>query len=133
MACDRSRFRAEGLGKARAKAEADGVAVDFKHADATRLTTEGVGTGFDLIVDNGCLHGMSDDDRDRYAREVTAVTASDARLLLVEFTPGASFAVPGITHDDVQRRFSPAWTLMSAGDEDYAKHLRHYVLQRRHP
>lgn len=123
-------FVPKAVEKARAKAEDVGVRVDFRHADATRLTTEGVGTGFDLIVDNGCLHGMSDDDRDRYTREITAVAAAGARLLLVEFTPGGSFAVPGIAHDEIKRRFASGWTLVSTGDESWAKNLRHYLLQR---
>ena len=117
--------------KARNKADAAGLTVDFRHADATRLSSEGVGTGFGLIVDNGCLHGMSDDDRDAYVREVTAVSAPDARLLLVEFTPGGSFAVPGIGQDEVERRFAPGWTLVSTGDESWAKNLRHHLFQRR--
>ncbi len=123
-------FVPQAVGKARAKAEAAGVSVDFRRADATRLTAEGVGTGFDLIVDNGCLHGMSDDDRTDYAREVTAVAAPEARLLLVEFTPGGSFAVPGIAQEEIERRFTPAWSLAASGTESWAKSLRHYVLQR---
>lgn len=122
-------FVAQAVEKARAKVQAKGVSVDLKQADATRLSSEGVGTGFNLIVDNGCLHGMSDDDRASYVREVTAVAAPDARLLLVEFTPGGSFAVPGISQEEIERRFAPAWTLVSSGDEQWAKNLRHYLLQ----
>ena len=66
-------FVAQAVEKARAKVQAKGVSVDLKQADATRLSSEGVGTGFNLIVDNGCLHGMSDDDRASYVREVTVV------------------------------------------------------------
>ncbi len=130
-------FVAKAVQKARAKAAAAKVTVDFRQADATRLSSEGIGTGFTLIVDNGCLHGMSDDDRNSYVREATAVAAPDARLLLVEFTPGGSFAVPGIDRAEIERRFAPAWTLLSTGDEPMAANrdsdaLRHYLLQRRH-
>jgi hypothetical protein len=45
---------------ARAKAAAAGISANF-------------GKDFKFIVDNGCLHGMSDDDRDHYVHEVTAV------------------------------------------------------------
>ena len=121
-------FVPKAVEKARNKADAAGLTVDFRHADATRLSSEGVGTGFGLIVDNGCLHGMSDDDRDAYVREVTAVSAPDARLLLVEFTPGGSFAVPGIGQDEVERRFAPGWTMVSTNDDIWAKNLRHYPL-----
>jgi ubiquinone/menaquinone biosynthesis C-methylase UbiE len=128
-------FVAKALDKARAKAVAAKVDVTFKRADATQLSSEGVGTNFDLIVDNGCLHGMSDQDRDAYVREVTAVAAPDARLLIVAFPPG-SFPVRGITQSDIEQRFTAHWELRSAGDEpglsinDRFK-ARHYLFARR--
>ncbi|EHI11928.1 class I SAM-dependent methyltransferase [Mycolicibacterium thermoresistibile] len=109
------------LHKARAKAEAQGVDVHFLQADVTRLrqdvSPDVVGAGFDLIIDNGCLHGMSAEDRDAYVREVTAVAAPDARLHIVAFTPGGLFGVPGITPEEVEQRFSADWTLLSSGVE----------------
>src|SRR5258707_2759472 len=57
-------FVAKAVDKARAKAAANKATVNFAQADVTRLSSEGVGTDFALIVDNGCLHGMSDEDRD---------------------------------------------------------------------
>lgn len=122
--------------RARAKMSAAGVDVTVRRADATRLRSEGVGTGFDLIVDNGCLHGMSDGDRDAYVREVTAVAGPAAHLLLVEFVPGASFGVPGIAPADVERRFSAHWMLVSSGDEPAMDHngknpARFYLFTRR--
>jgi SAM-dependent methyltransferase len=123
-------FVPKAIDKARAKARAAGVTVDFRVGDATELSSEGVGSGFHVIVDNGCLHGMSDDDRDAYVREATAVAAPDARLLLVEFMPGAMLGVPGITPDEIEQRFAPAWTLMSSGDESWGKKMRHYLFQR---
>jgi SAM-dependent methyltransferase len=109
-------FVPKALDTARAKATAKQAAVDFVHADVTRLGSEGVGTGFTLIVDNGCLHGMSDEDRDAYVREVTKVAAPDARLLIVAFPPG-SFPVRGIAPADVEQRFSQGWQQLSAGRE----------------
>jgi SAM-dependent methyltransferase len=129
-------FVPKAVGKARAKGGAAGVTVDFRQGDATRLTGEGVGSGFGLIVDQGCFHGMSDSDRDKYVAEVTAVAAPDARLLLVEFTPGGSIGVPGVDQAEIERRFAAGWRLLSTGDEPFAANrfrnaLRHYVLQRR--
>jgi SAM-dependent methyltransferase len=115
-------FVARAIGKARAKAEANKVAVNFVRADVTRLSSEGIGSTFGLIVDNGCLHGMSPDDRDAYVREVTAVAAPDARLLLVEFVPGGTYGVPGIDPDEVKRRFAADWTLLSSGSESALDH-----------
>lgn len=128
-------FVSKAVAKARAKADAAGTTVDFRQGDATRLSTEGVGTGFGLIVDQGCLHSMSTGDRDKYAGEVTAVAAPDARLMLVEFTPGGSIGVPGIDQAEIELRFAEAWALVSAGDQPYpasrrSNALRYYVLHR---
>jgi SAM-dependent methyltransferase len=128
-------FVARAVAKARAKAEASDVAVNFAQADVTRLSSEGIGSNFGLIVDNGCLHGMSPEDRDAYVREVTAVAAPDARLLLVEFVTGGSSGVPGIDPDDVKRRFAAGWTLLSSGnepamDQNGKNPARHYLFQR---
>jgi SAM-dependent methyltransferase len=115
-------FVAKAVDRARAKAAANKVAANFARADVTRLSAEGIGSDFDLIVDNGCLHGMSAEDRDAYVREVTAVAARDARLLLVEFITGGSYGVPGIDPDEVKRRFAADWTLLSSGDEPALDH-----------
>jgi len=59
-------FVAKAVEKARAKAAADNVAVTFDQADVTRLRTEGIGSNFSLIIDSGCLHGMSAEDPARH-------------------------------------------------------------------
>jgi SAM-dependent methyltransferase len=128
-------FVAKAVEKARAKADANKLAVNFARADVTRLSSEGVGTNFGLIVDNGCLHGMSPEDRNAYVREVTAVAAPGARLLLVEFVTGGSYGVPGIDPDEVKTRFAADWALLSSGDEPALDHngknpARHYLFQR---
>jgi SAM-dependent methyltransferase len=129
-------FVEKAVAKARRKAAAANVNVDFVQADATRLSSEGVGTDFALIVDNGCLHGMSAEDRDAYVREVTAVAAPNARLLIVAFITGGSYGVPGIDPAEVEQRFSRNWILLSSGDEPGMDHngknpVRHYLFQRR--
>lgn len=132
-------FVAKPLDKARAKAAAAGVAVTFRQADVTRLTSGSssvpLGTGFDLIVDSGCLHGMSPDDRDAYVREVTAVASPGGRLHIVAFLPGASWGVPGIAEDEIRARFAADWSLVSSGSEAAMDHngkdpARYYLFQR---
>lgn len=128
-------FVAKAVDRARAKAAANKVAVNFGRADVTRLSSEGVGSNFGLIVDNGCLHGMSPEDRDAYVREVTAVAAPDARLLLIEFVTGRSYGVAGIDPDEVKQRFAADWMLLSSGDEPALDHngknpARHYLFAR---
>ncbi len=89
-------FVPAALEKARAKARVDNVDVNFVHADVRHLRQAGITGPLQLIVDNGCLHNMNDDDRDSYVREVSAVAAPDARLLIVAFIPGGRFGVRGI-------------------------------------
>jgi SAM-dependent methyltransferase len=128
-------FVPKALDKARAKAGAADVSVNFVPADVTHLSQAGIGAGFQLIVDNGCLHNMSDGDREAYVREVSAVAAPDARLLIVAFVPGGRLFVPGIDRAEINRRFDPAWTLVSAGQEQELDRektpTRYYLFQRR--
>ncbi len=110
-------FTPKALEKARAKAHAADVTVNFVHADVTNLTRAELGAGFGLIVDNGCLHNMSDADRDAYVREVSAVAAPEARLFVVAFVPGGRMGVRGVAPAEMERRFARGWTLLSSGDE----------------
>lgn len=121
------------LKKARAKAGA--MPVRFVKADVTQLSSSGIGAGFDLVVDSGCLHGMSPEDRDAYVREVGAVARPGTKLLIVAFIPGSSMGVPGIGFDEVQRRFNDGWALISSGDEPAMDHngknaARFYLFER---
>lgn len=105
------------LEKARAKARAADVSVDFVRADVTQLSQSGIGSAFQLIVDNGCIHNMSDADREAYVREVSALAAPGARLYIVAFPPKGRFGVPGIDHAEIERRFASGWELLSTGEE----------------
>jgi 2-polyprenyl-3-methyl-5-hydroxy-6-metoxy-1,4-benzoquinol methylase len=113
-------FVAKPLDKARAKARAAGAAVHFVQADVTHLSQAGVGGNFQLILDNGCLHGMSDGDRDLYVREITAAAAPGGRLLIVGAKPGGPVRFLGLDQAEVERRFTPAWTLLSTTEERLA-------------
>ena len=129
-------FVPKPLERARAKADAAGVTVNFVQADVTQLSQTGIGANFGLIVDNGCLHNMSDDDRGAYVREISAVAAPDARLLIVAFVPGGRIGVRGVSRDEMEGRFAPNWTLLSAGAErelDRAEKTPawYYLFQRR--
>ena len=124
----------QALEKARAKANAAGAVIKFARADVTRLSSAGLGDNFGLIVDNGCLHNMSDPDRDAYVREVSSMAAPGARLLIVAFAPGGRFGVRGVEPAEMARRFSHGWTTLSAGAEQELDRVetptRYYLFQR---
>jgi SAM-dependent methyltransferase len=110
-------FVERALETARKKAVTAGVTVRFLRADVTNLGSYAVGGGFTLLCDNGCLHGLSDAQRDAYVPEVSAVAASGARLLLVAFLPGKRRGPRGISRGEVERRFSRSWVLLDTGPE----------------
>ncbi|OBH61883.1 methyltransferase type 12 [Mycobacterium colombiense] len=129
-------FVAKPLERARAKARAAGAAVEFVQADVTQLSRAGIGANFELIVDNACLHNMSDADRDAYVREITAVAAPGARLLIIAFIPGGRVGVRGVDRAEMERRFTQSWTLLATGAErelDRAEKTPawYYLFQRR--
>jgi SAM-dependent methyltransferase len=113
-------FVPKALDKARAKARAAGVPVDFVQADVTHLSQAGITGGFQLIMDNGCLHGMSDGDRDLYVQEMTAAATPGARLLIVAAKPGGPVGFLRLDQAEVERRFTPRWTLLSVAEEKMA-------------
>ena len=129
-----ARFRTEGARQGPRKSPTPLPAGRFVHADVTHLSRAGIGSDFNLIVDNGCLHNMSDGDRDAYVREVSAMAAHDARLLIVAFLPGGRFGVRGVDSTEMERRFDPGWTVVSAGEErelDREQTPTRYYLYRR--
>jgi SAM-dependent methyltransferase len=113
-------FVPKALDTARAKADAAGVPVNFVHADVTHLSQAGIAGSFQLILDNGCLHGMSDGDRDLYVKEITAAAAPGARLLVVAAPPGGPVRFLGLDQAEVERRFTPTWTVLSTAEEKLA-------------
>jgi len=129
-------FVERALEKARAKAEVAGAKVRWQRADVTRLRESGVGDGFQLLVDNGLLHGLGDDARADYVREVSAIAAPGATLLLAAFPPGRRGPGPrGIDRAEIERRFSTGWQLIGDGEIDWqsprtGEHLRWYELRR---
>jgi cyclopropane fatty-acyl-phospholipid synthase-like methyltransferase len=103
---------AQPLKRARARAAAAGVAVEFVQADATRLTAAKLAPGYGLLLDRGCFHGLSDDGRAGYADGVTALAAPGATLLLMSFARNRVLAGPaGADESELVARFSPAWEL----------------------
>ncbi|GAB1515102.1 class I SAM-dependent methyltransferase [Actinophytocola sp. KF-1] len=76
--------------RARARAAAAGVTVTLLQGDVTALDPGRVGTGHRLVLDIGCFHGLTDEQRVRMGRSVDAVAAPDAVLVLLAFRPGVT-------------------------------------------
>ena len=78
------------------------------HGDVTALREAGVGSGFRLLLDTGTFHGLSDAQREAMGREVSAVAAPDATVILDCFAPRRRGPLPrGASRAEVERP-SPA-------------------------
>lgn len=86
-----------------------GVQMRLVHGDVTALRESDVGSGYRLVVDTGTFHGLTNAQQEAMGREVTAIAAPDATLLLDCFAPRRRGPLPrGASRADVQRAF-PAW------------------------
>ena len=110
------------LAKARAKAEANRVSVEFVEADVTRLSATGIGAGFDLVVDNGCLHGMSGRGPGRLRpgghRRCGAGSAAPHRRLRARLVIRCARHRARRGRTPLQR----SWQLLASGDETAQDH-----------
>jgi len=99
----------KALRRARERADEAGVEVRLVRGDVTALREAGVGSGFRLLVDTGTFHGLTDAHREAMGREVSAVAAPDATVILDCFAPRRRGPLPrGASRADVERAF-PGW------------------------
>ena len=99
----------KALRRARERIDEAGVQMRLVHGDVTALAQSDVGSGFRLVVDTGTFHGLTDDQREAMGREVSAIAAPDATVLLDCFAPRRRGPLPrGASRADVERAF-PGW------------------------
>ena len=101
----------KALSRARERVDEAGVDMRLLHGDVTALRQADVGSGYRLLVDTGTFHGLADSQREAMGREVTAIAADDATLLLDCFAPRRRGPLPrGASRADVERAF-PGWEI----------------------
>ncbi len=102
---------------ARERARGAGVEGLFVHGNITALADAGVGSGFRLILDFGVAHGLPPEQVQSVGREVTAVAAEDATLLMYAFSPGHRGPLPrGIRRKEIEQAYG-GWTI--TGEEAF--------------
>jgi SAM-dependent methyltransferase len=107
---------------ARRRARAANAEVTWVLGDVTRLQTLGIDDGYNLVIDRGCFHGLSDAERERCASGVTALAAPGARLLMFAFHPRKRGLGPrGITPEQIERHFTGGWRLEASAPDPEAK------------
>jgi len=85
----------------------DSKDVTFVYGDVTDLARTGVGDGFAFFLDIGCLHGLTDRQRDAAAAGITAAATPDATVLMMAFAPGRRGPLPrGVDRAGIERSFA---------------------------
>lgn len=88
----------------------------FVKGDVGRLDDLVDGTGFDLVTDVGCLHGLTRSRRRAFARWVTGHTAHGADLVVMGVEPRRGPGPNGLDRDQLDRLLGAPWSLVSVTD-----------------
>jgi hypothetical protein len=103
---------AKALRRAHERALSAGVRLQLIKADVTRLGAAEVGSGFRLLIDFDLFHDeLTDAQRIAMGRDVSAVAAHDATLLLMAWSPRRRPLLPrGAGRPDIDAAY-PQWTV----------------------
>jgi SAM-dependent methyltransferase len=106
---------------ARRRAAERDVAVEFIEADITRLDGAAGALArcgpFDLLLDAGCFHSMTNAERRRYGRSIARLAAGDAELLMLAFSPRRQQAgTRGAVQQEIARNLGNGWDMIWSGD-----------------
>lgn len=109
---------AKALRRAEDRSREAGVEMRLVLGDVCRLRQSTIGTDYSLVIDTGTFHSLTSDQRLATGREVDAVAADDATVILDCFAPGRRGPLPrGCTQADVERAF-PSWRITDVVDAD---------------
>ncbi len=108
----------KALRRARERVREAGVEMRLVHGDVTSLRESGVGTGYRLLLDTGTFHGLGDGEREAMGREVSAVAAPDATLLLIAWPRRRRPLIRGVSRAEIESAF-PEWTVTDAGASNF--------------
>lgn len=99
----------KALARARERVVEAGADMRLVHGDVTALSAANVGSGFRLVLDTGTFHGLGAAQQRAMGREVSAVAAPDATVLLDCFAPRRRGPLPrGADRAAVEAAF-PGW------------------------
>jgi SAM-dependent methyltransferase len=118
----------KALRRAGERARQAGVELQLVHGDVTKLGAAAVGSGFPFLLDFGVFHDeLSDVQRAAMGREVSAVAASGATLLMMAWARKRRGPLPrGASRGDIETAY-PDWIVVDeqAFDISGAPFFRH--------
>ncbi|MPZ89750.1 MAG: methyltransferase domain-containing protein [Nitriliruptorales bacterium] len=100
----------KALRRAHGRVRDAGVDMRLIHGDVTDLRAASVGSGFLLVLDTGTFHGLTDPQRVAVGREIDAVAAPDATVLLTVWPRRRRPLIRGANRDEVEAAF-PGWRI----------------------
>jgi len=98
----------KALRRARDRVQKAGVDMRLVRGDVTALQAAGVGSGFRLVLDTGTFHDLNSGQREAMGREVSAVAAPDATVLLLVWQKRRRPLIRGASRSEVEAAF-PGW------------------------
>ena len=109
-------FVPKAIASAKHKAQVANVTARLIEGDVTRLADLGVGGGYNLVFDLGCLHSIPDGRRDAYADGMTAATLPGADFLVWGFFPNNPNPLLSakLSREELEQRFGKTWEIVRA-------------------
>lgn len=100
----------KALERARERVRVAGVDMQLVHGDVTNLRAAGLGTDFQLVLDTGTFHDFNRAQQEAMGREVDAIAAVDATVLLLVWPKRRRPLIRGASRSDVEAAF-PGWEI----------------------
>jgi SAM-dependent methyltransferase len=115
-------FVPKALHRARQRAQQAGVEMRLIEGDVTRLTDFDVGSDFPFLLDFGLFHDeLTDEQRKAMGREVSALAAPGATLLMMAWAPGRRGPLPrGASRSDIEAAY-PEWEVVDEAAFDLSE------------
>jgi len=108
-------FASPAIARAQARARAAGAlpgSAHFLHGDVTDLDALALDSPYDLLFDQGCLHGIPVARRPHYAAGLVRHAAAGALYLLYAFGPRQiGLRSVGLTSDELRNLFAGAFAI----------------------
>jgi SAM-dependent methyltransferase len=109
----------KALERARERVQQEGVEVRVVKGDVTDLGATDVGSDFQLVLDTGTFHGLNRHQREAMGREVSAIAADGATLLMLGWAPKRRGPLPrGASRSEIEAAF-PGWTATDVGSTGF--------------
>ncbi len=100
----------KALERARERVQRASVSMQLVRGDVTALREAGIGTGFRLVLDTGTFHDFDPVRQQAMGREIDAIAAPDATVLLLVWPKRMRPLIRGATRHEIEAVF-PGWRI----------------------